>query len=319
MNSQTLATCILLAFSGVISAVAQQGGVAAGGLSPIPTVTPNFTVPEESTQFVFLGPRISELTISYPANLQFAKPSGPRRTYLVKMLNQVSPVVFTTVTPNPDGTYDYVYSIRNEEGAKDPIALWSIAMPATDAVLSASHPQWTASKTAAPGHSKPLPNAASMSPVMFSSWQGAGGAALAPGQQVEGMRIRSPYRPGFTLLYARSAEDYALPEDAPAAVREQLEVMRGPEWMNRAVIVIGPRFPKEWGREIMADDFEHGIARLAQEGELDPSSKFVTAIKDALDVVHRSGQAVSPLGGAGLAAATPLEAAIQNAISLSLK
>ena len=142
---------------------------------------------------------------------------------------------------------------------------------------------------------------------------------VAPGQKVEGVRIRSPYRPGFTLLYARSAEDYALPEDAPAAVREQLEVMRAPEWMNKAVIVIGPRFPKEWGGEIMAEDFEHGIARLTQEGELDASSKLVTAIKDALDVVHRSGQAVSPLGGAGLAAATPLEAAIQNAISLSLK
>jgi hypothetical protein len=227
--------------------------------------------------------------------------------------------VSTTVSQNDDGTYNYVYSIRNDPKAREAIKVWSIGMPATDALLSASHPRWSSASRRAPGHENAPPGAVSMTPVMFTDWRDPEGSGIVPGQSVTSVTIRSAYRPGFTTLYARSDDDYDVPKDLPAAVSSQLEVMRTPQWRDRAVVVIGPRFPNDFSRDFVAQELKNGIDRLARQGSLAGTSPFVTAIKSALETVSGAGGAGIPLNSIVSLASTPLETDVANAISISLR
>lgn len=289
------------------------------GFSPVPTVTANTTVPDDSPQFVFLGPTIYNITLSYPKDLASGKRSGPRQTYKLKMLNRVSPVVSVVVTANADGSYDYAYTVQNDASARDSIKVWSIAMPAVDAVSSATRSAWSATTERAPGHLNPLPGGVSMTPVVFITWRGERGSAIAPGKTLAEVRIKSVLRPGFTMLYARSEEDYAVPADVPQEVRDQLDVFRAAQWRDRAVLAIGPRFPKEWGREIVAGEFKHAIARLAKDGRLAADSKFVNSINPILDALNSTGGAAIPLDPVLSLASTPTEVDIAHAIAISLR
>ena len=151
---------------------AQQAGLGPTPmLSPTPIVMAAGLIPSDSKQYVFLGPKISELTISYPSELEVGGSVGPRRTFMVKMLNQVRPIVSTTVTEQQDGTFEYVYSIRNDSNARDTIKVLALGLPATDALLSPVTTPWSANSQSAPGHENALPGAVSMTPVMFSTWR----------------------------------------------------------------------------------------------------------------------------------------------------
>jgi hypothetical protein len=316
---KTTTTYTLFALAACVTSALGQQATRTGGFSPIPTVAAGSTIPLDSKQFVFLGPRVTDLTISYPSELDPGGLSGQRRTYTIKMLNQVTPIVSTTVTQNGDGTFDYVYSIQNDPKALEAIKVWSIGMPATDALLSATNSQWQATSQTARGHEQALPGAVSMTPVIFAVWRDPARSGIPPGKSLANVTIRSAYRPGFTLLYARSDEDYNVPADLPVAVRAQLEVMRAPDWQNRAAVVIGPLFPKEWSRDIIANELKYGIARLTGQGRLTESSAFVTAIKSALDTISSAGGVGIPLDQVRSLARTPVEIDVVNAISLSLR
>jgi hypothetical protein len=187
---------------------AQQAGLSPTPmLSPIPFVTSGASVPPGSTQYIYRGPHVSELTISYPSELEGGGIVGVRRMFTIKMLNQVSPLVSTSVTEQQDGTFEYVYSIGNGSKARDPIKLLALALPATDVLLWPATTPWPATTVPAQGHKNALPGAMSMTAVMFSTWQDAAGSGIAPGGFITNVRIRSAYRPGLTLLYARSNED----------------------------------------------------------------------------------------------------------------
>lgn len=289
------------------------------GFSPVPTVTAGTVVPDDSPQYVFLGPTIYDITLSYPKDLASGTRSGPRQTYKLKMLNRVSPVVSAVVTVNADGSYDYAYTVQNDASARDSIKVWSIAMPAVDAVSSATHSVWRATAERAPGHPAPPPGGVSMTPVVFTTWRGENGLAIAPGKALTAIHIKSVLRPGFTMLYARSEEDYAVPADVPQEVRDQLEVFRAPHWRDRAVLVVGPRFPKEWGREIVAGEFKHAVARLTGEGRLTADSKFVSLVNQILDTLNSAGGAALPLDSVLSLASTPTEVEIAHAIAISLR
>ena len=137
--------------------------------SPIPTVVPGYIVPADSPQFVFLGPSVDQLTISYPAALAGGSSTG-RTSFTVKMLNQVKLAVSSTVSANANGTFDYSYVISNDASAIDSVRVWSIALPAVDAALSASHPSWTFEHHAANSDPNPPKGTVSMSPVVLANW-----------------------------------------------------------------------------------------------------------------------------------------------------
>ena len=286
--------------------------------SPIPTVVAGYTVPVESPQYVFLGPTVNQLTISYPAALGGGT-SSERIALTVKMLNQVKLIVSSTVTANSNGSYDYSYSIANDPSASDGVKVWSIAMPAIDAVLSASHPSWAFSQQPANADPNPPKGTVSMSPVVLANWNSPATSPLQPNATVAGFHVESAYLPGFTLFYARSDEDYAVPAALPTAVNNQLAVMRQRDWMNSRALAIGPRFPKEWTRDVIAADFKDGVARLIESGNLDATSNFVTLLNSALDTLIGAQGAAIPLDSTIAAAGSPTEKSIANAISISLR
>ncbi len=235
------------------------------------------------------------------------------------MLNRVKPVLSTTVTKNDDGTYDYSYGLQDDPTARDPIKVWSIAMPAGDAVVSATQASWVATLEPVPGNPNPPGGTVSMSPVALATWRESKGALIGVGGTVSGFHLTSSYLPGFTVIYARSDEDYAVPANLPSAVAAQLQVMRQRDWMNKRVLGIGPRFPRAWSRDTIAADFKDGIAHLTATGDLDPSSRFVTALNAVLGALTTARGAAVPLDSALATAATPLEQTIANAVSVSLQ
>ena len=309
---------LLLTVLCACSAFAQQGAVYSG-ISPIPTVTPGTMVPADSQQFVFLGPNIADLTISYPSRLVPAAVPGNQITLVVKALNQVKPVVSTTVSRNSAGTYDYSFAIQNDPSASDAIEVWSIAMPAVDAASSATHTSWSSTQEPVGGNPNPPVGTVSMFPVALITWRSPTETSIAPGGITTSFQVESPYLPGFTTVYARSGEDYAVPMGLPASVNAQLQIMRQRDWINNKVMAIGPRFPRAWTKDVIAADFKDGIAHLERAGALDASSRFVVALSFALDTFIGAAGATVPLNTIIPLAATPMEKNIANAISISLQ
>lgn len=303
----------LLAFSGT----AHSQVVA--GFSPIPTVAAGSTVPIDSPQFVFLGPTTSQLTISYPAALGGTSSAAGRITFTAKMLNQVRPTVSCNVSTNSDGAYQYAYTLVNDSAATNPIMIWSIAMPAVDAAVSATHPSWAFSRMAANTDPNPPTGTVSMSPVTLGNWHAPQAGSLAPGGTVAGFQIASHYLPGLTLIYSRSDDDYAVPSTLPAAVLSQLAPMQQRDWMNNRSVGIGPRFPTEWTNDVIAADFKDGVARLTESGVLNQASQFVTLLNSALDTLIGAPGASIPLDAVIAAAGTPMEKNIASAIAVSLR
>jgi hypothetical protein len=289
---------------------------AAVGLSPIPTFASGSTVPNGSPQFVFLGPNIRQVTLSYPAGLASGSLAGARSTLQIERLDQVAQGVTTQVTANSDGTYDYTFLLQNDGQSSKGVKVWSIAVNATDAVIQANHATWN-------GVLEPLdatapPGALSMSPIALFAWRHPSGASIAPGQSLGAFHIQSSYLPGFTTVYARSDEDYSLPANLPAAVLKQLAPMYAPEWLNHATIAIGPRYPKGW-KLAAAVDFYHGLNRLVSDGTLSASSKFVSSALPALDAFVQTEGNGSILLDFITQASGPLETSIGQAMRLSLQ
>jgi len=302
----------------VTSLGAQQGGTASFG--PIPAVAAGSAIPLDSTQFVFVGPNFSQLTISYPSALA-GTPSADRVTFVINKLDQVVPVVSSSVTAGAaTGSFNYVYALQNGSSARGPIGLWSLAVPATDAVDSASHASWTTTQeTTAAAPTGGLTGLVGITPVAFASWHAPANAAIAAGSAVSAFQLTSRYRPGLTFIYARSGEDYAVPSTLPVQVSSQLNVMRQPDWMNKRAVGIGPRFPSDWTRDVIAADFKDGVTRLIQTGDLDASSTFVAMLNTSLITVINTQGASTPLASVIAAAGTQLEKNIANAISISLQ
>jgi hypothetical protein len=287
-------------------------------LSPIPAIAPGATIPFDSPQFVFVGPNISQLTISYASSLAGIG-STERTTLLVKKLDQVVPSVSSGVVKTPTGTYEYKYSLGNGTTAADPISVWSIAIPVIDGILSASHPSWTVSQDLVATGDLPARGSFSMSPVLLASWHAFSREVIGANTAASGFVLESPYRPGLTLIYARSAEDYSVPATLPAQVSAQLDIMRQRDWMNKSLIGVGPRFPNDWTRDVIAADFKNGVAQLIRAGSLDASSPFVTAVNSKLDVLINLQGAGSALNDVIAAASSTLEKNIANAMAVSLQ
>jgi hypothetical protein len=70
---------------------------------------------------------------------------------------------------------------------------------------------------------------------------------------------------------------------------------RRKEWINKRILGIGPRFPKEWTRDVVAADFKNGIAQMISAGQLSMTSPFVQSINSSLDLLIAAQGACVPL------------------------
>jgi hypothetical protein len=276
--SWTLLLCVL---AGV--AVFGQASTRAV-LSPIPAWPSDGNIPDHlKNNYVFLGPRVGEVTVSYPANLDDPSQTG-RKTFTFELHNLVAPSVSVAIAQDPSGAYTYDYSLRNGEWAKQAIRTWSFVGPAGDSSLSANGPDWTATKIpTARARQIALPSVSQLgAEVIFHS---GSGNDILPGSALNRFHVTSTYSPGFTTAFVRSGAAFDLPSELPTPVADQIGVLAKPDWDSQPVVILGPRFSPGSSVAAIAADFHIGITRLIRNGTLSGDSPFV---KQALATLAKS-------------------------------
>jgi hypothetical protein len=108
-------------------------------------------------------------------------------------------------------------------------------------------------------------------------------------------------------------------DDIRYLVKEQMAIMRAPEWKNHSTIVIGPMYPKVLPRDFVANEFRYGVARLTTPGQLQDSSPAVAALKRYLETVSLSGGLNAPVDELQSVSQTSSESSLINAAILSLR
>jgi hypothetical protein len=305
----------VLLFSGAAGLFGQSSPSAA--FSPIPILPQGGNIPSDSTQYVFLGPTVDKVTISFPSGLALGDRSGPPRTYQVDLPSQVALSATATVTRMTDGSYDYAYAAQNGSGARKGVGVWSIGTPSSDAVSSTKHETWVATVENPEGRP---PGVWATVATHFVTWRNPTGAAMGPGSTTSGFHVSSSFSPGFTIVYARSADSLALPPNLPAEVMNQLAVLQRPEWLNQSGLTIGPLYPKGWSKQFIAADYLLGINRLVRHGQLNAGSPFVAGALSSLDTFVMTQGAASTVALDFLGQASgPLETSIAGAMRLSLQ
>jgi hypothetical protein len=126
----------------LVGQVASQGMI-----SPFPAWPPDGNIPEMlQNNYVFLGPRMGEIVVSYPAVLDNPNQTG-RRTFTFELHNQVEPTFTVQMAQGSNGVYAYDYLLRNGRSAKQSIRTWSFVGPVNDAGFSVSRQGWSGTKT----------------------------------------------------------------------------------------------------------------------------------------------------------------------------
>src|SRR5436189_411271 len=212
-------------------------------LSPIPAWPSDGHIPDHlKNNYVFLGPRVGEVTVSYPASLDDPSQTG-RKTFTFELHNLVDPSFSVDITRDPPGVYTYNYFLRNGVAAKQAIRTWSLVGPANDSSLKASFPGWSATRIpTARARQIALPNVSQLgSEVIFYSGPGND---IQPGSSLlDRFYVTSTYSPGFTTAFVRSGAAFDLPSELPTPVGDQIGVLAKPEWDSQVVVILGPRFP----------------------------------------------------------------------------
>src|SRR3989442_6107969 len=260
----------------IVAAVALFGQASPKAmLSPIPAWPSDGNIPDHlRNNYVFLGPRVGEVTVSYPASLDDASQTG-RKTFTFELHNLVDPSFSVDITRDPGGVYTYNYFLRNGVAAKQAIRTWSLVGPANDSSLKASFPGWSATKIpTARARQIALPNVSQLgAEVIFYS--GAGNDIQPGSSLLDRFHVTSDYSPGFTSAFVRSGSAFDLPSEMPTPVGDQIGVLAKPEWDSQVVVILGPRFPLGSSVQAIAADFHIGITRLIRNGKLSGDSPFV--------------------------------------------
>src|SRR5947207_123645 len=124
----------LLSFTLIASLMAGIAvfGQTSGTISPVPAWPADGNIPDYlKHNYVFLGTRIGEIIVSYPASLDDPREMG-RKTFSFELHNLVDPTFSIQTVEHPDGTYVYYYVVRNGPSAKQFIRRWSFTSQATD-------------------------------------------------------------------------------------------------------------------------------------------------------------------------------------------
>ena len=287
-------------------------------ISPIPAWPSDGNIPDHlKNNYVFLGPRVGEVTVSYPASLDDPNQTG-WKTFTFELHNLVAPRVSVVIAQDPSGVYAYDYSLQNGESAKQAIRTWSFVGPAGDSRLTASGPGWTATKIpTARARQIALPSVSQLgAEVIFHS----GGNDILPGSGQDRFHVTSAYSPGFTTAFVRSGAVFDLPSELPTPVADQIGVLAKPEWDSQPVVILGPRFSSGSSVTAIAADFHIGITRLIRNGTLKGDSPFVKQALATLGKSVESGGIPAPSDVVNLPKPSPgIESEIATAMQVSPK
>jgi hypothetical protein len=285
-------------------------------ISPIPAWPPDGTIPDSlKNNYVFLGPSVREITVSYPASLEDPSQTG-RKTFTLELHNQVEPTLSVRIAQDPNGVYVYDYVLGNAQSAKQAIRLWSFTSPAND--LAARRPSW--SSNVVPGtqtRQSALATAAQRGVLFYAG----SGNEIQPGSSLDGFQVVSTYSPGFTMAFVRSGAAFVLPSEVPTPVGDQIGALATSGFDSQVVVVLGPKLPPESSVQAIAADFHIGITRLIRSGKLNGDSSF---IKEMLTGLGRFVEAGATSTLADLVKSLPkpspgVESEIATALQLSSK
>jgi hypothetical protein len=266
---------------------------AQGALGPVPAWPPDGNLPDNlKNNYVFLGPTLGQIVVSYPASLDDPGATG-RKTFTFRLHNLVQPLVAVQIARDRNGVYTYDYVLGNGGSATQAIRSWSFAGPGDDAGFEVTRPGWSArvresafAKQMAVGTVLQRP-----AEVMFHS---RSGNEIVPGTNVDAFHVASTYSPGFTSAFFRSGFAFDLPSEMPKVVADQVGVLARPEWDSRVAIILSPVFPPGSSAQGIAADFHIGISKLVAAGTLSANSSFVKEALTALSGMVLSGD-TSPL------------------------
>jgi hypothetical protein len=294
-------------------------------LSPFPVWPADGNVPDNlRDHYLFLGPKVGQVTISYPASLDDPRLTG-RKTFVLDLHNQVEPIFSVQISAG-NGIYNYDYVLRNGKSAKQVIKTWFFPGPANDPAFQVQGPGWTGSKalTVKP-RQLTLPNAAQaavndLQPEVIVTFFSNPGYEITPNNE-QAFHISSSYLPGFTTASVSSGVAFALPGELPTPVGDQVGVLTRLGWDSKQTLALGPKFTANWSKQAIAADFHYGISSLTRSGNLSGDSPFVKQALATLAMAIQSGN-TSALANqfSSLPKPSPgLENEIAAAMQLSLK
>ena len=294
-------------------------------LSPFPIWPSDGNIPDNlKDYYVFLGPKVGQVTVSYPASLYDPSLTG-RKTFVLDLHNQVEPIFSIQISAG-NGIYNYDYVLRNGKSAKQVIKTWSLPGPANDPAFQVKGPGWTANKAlTVKARQLALPNASQaavndLQPEVIVSFFSNPGYEITPNNE-HTFHISSSYLPGFTTASVASGAVFVLPEELPTPVGDQVGVLTRLGWDSKQTLVLGPKFTANWSKQAIAADFHYGISRLTRNGNLSGDSPFVKQALATLAMAIQSGN-TSALADQFRSLPKPspgLENEIAAAMQLSLK
>ena len=232
-------------------------------------------------QFVFFDARTFDVILAYRPTS-----TAPRKVHRIELSVHVAPKIVSTVSETPQGEYRYVYRVANGPVSRQPIRTWFLSVPQPgppqDSKFGRSATEGLAQEKA---WSR---NLYSLRPgrwtVRFDSQPEM---QLTSGQSAAFV-VESKHRPGIVSAYFQGAVSAAslLPDDLPAAAREQLEKIKriqGVEYDHKAAWTIGPKYNRTIPSIEIAAGFHVGFSNLLHRGVLDHGSPFVREVLARLE------------------------------------
>ncbi len=146
-------------------------------------------------------------------------------------------------------------------------------------------------------------------------WSSPPSDPLPPGSSARFV-IETALRPGFTTASVAHFPAFEISEYWPEEVIHEADPLQDPDWVDKHVITLGPRYTSSDPTDKIATDYLAGMADLTRAGLLDPNSPFVQEITDYLRRVA-AGQ-TPPANPGRSRPSSGLELEIEQALDLCL-
>lgn len=272
---------------------------------------------ELANKNVFRDLMTMEVVISFPADRDGS--SGKRTTYRYRPQNQVDPHIDVDMISRTDGRIQYLYGVTNGAKGREPIDVWTLVGPSSDHSqdLQIDHLRWgkvhmkgTNTKQAA------FPEAPSGDALMFSSHT-AQGLDIPAGKRTRGFTVSSSCLPGITTAYVQGGKPLMTNGDLPSFVMDQLRPIMRLEESRKLVLTIGPRFPPNTPRNVIARDYLLGVQRMIERRDLQ-ENEFTLGFAKSIESCRNGTGSCTDLSHLNKLAATPLEKQLTAAVSFSL-
>lgn len=301
----------LLAFLATLSATGLAQRDLTAEFRSTPIWPEDDVIPAElNGRYVYLDPDAGQMVLVYPSHLardDVGQSVGDYRIERFDLTDQVD-ASFSFGVRRRGPHYFYTYEIANSAQARHAIRSIRMPTPAFGHDDSIAGPtRWNVRtdriRTIAVRYVNAMRLAIGRPTGFFLVWSTSyprsaadpDASAILPSGTMEGFRVTSRLKPGFTLAYVQGAYSPRLRGAMPEAVLDQTDPLMQLEFSSQNVVMIGPRFAAETPKLEIAEDFHRGIDRMVAAGQLRDDSP---AIRQALNVLEQClGTAEETLDG----------------------